>query len=898
MGLSFDVAGARKAGYSDAEIADHLASKDKFDASGARKAGYTDVDIISHITGQQIDPPPSTSVGEIDPSMVEGFGTAFGAAAENLSRPNYAMAGGVEAALEGKPILPAMKKGFKMEERKVFGDVIAGQMEKHTPQFMAEHPNVSAAIQTAGGMAGDIFLDPTTYIGSIGKAVSKVPGIKQGLSGAKTLAKKALDLDVVQDVGKIVSNQAGPKVQREAYDVLSRYKNLQHYRSGEAIKEMSALDEKIVSIAKETGEDVHALRARIVDSVENRIMDENPTVNEIIGTLKDRNAAQLAKEQALGLKTGEVAMQYTDDEGFKGVDYFIHAITPDGKKWLEKNGGKEFRGISREMTDKHASMLQRKYGEMSVDDVNNYMRTQGVKGDFFMTDVARAQAIRDIRHARAVTGAEFYDEMAKNFSVTEGGVAVTPERLKGVMFDPEVAKVIDSHYKEFFNPEHTNRVVAAYDNIQNWWKAWTLGIFPAYHARNMAGNFWNNFLGGVSNPITYKTAMDIQRGAKGTLHTVLGDMSYDDVLRLAGERGVLGRGFYGGDIPGAIDDALAKGKWLTIGRDNKIVRTGMKVGTAIEENARLAHFISKLKSGMDADAAAKSVKKFLFDYTELTDIERNVFKRVFPFYSWSRKNLPLQLEMFVRSPGKQMIPIKFKHEIERLTAGDNPPPESNLAEWLKGDYAVRVSGRDEEGKFKYAPLSGYLPWGDIPRWVNAPGETAAFMTSPLIKEPLQQAANFDMYFRRPIATKELKQGVVFPGKDEEATRFMGVRLTPRTAHVLRNIRLLASIHRANPFQVFGESTMGQEELGTGQKLAQYMLGIRNYEVDEIDALVKGIYGEKRKLNDLQKELRLVTKELARAKDNQHIQDVNDRMGVIVDAINRIQTQEIPKHIRR
>lgn len=47
--MPFDVQGARKAGYSNREIADYLSSQKKFDTAGARKAGYSDEDIISHL---------------------------------------------------------------------------------------------------------------------------------------------------------------------------------------------------------------------------------------------------------------------------------------------------------------------------------------------------------------------------------------------------------------------------------------------------------------------------------------------------------------------------------------------------------------------------------------------------------------------------------------------------------------------------------------------------------------------------------------------------------------------------------------------------------------------------------------------------------------------------------
>ena len=49
--MAFDAEAARAAGYSDAEIAAHLATAAKFNADAARKAGYSDAEIVAHLTG-------------------------------------------------------------------------------------------------------------------------------------------------------------------------------------------------------------------------------------------------------------------------------------------------------------------------------------------------------------------------------------------------------------------------------------------------------------------------------------------------------------------------------------------------------------------------------------------------------------------------------------------------------------------------------------------------------------------------------------------------------------------------------------------------------------------------------------------------------------------------------
>lgn len=75
--MAFDIDGARKAGYSDAEIADHLAQQSRFDAKQARKAGYSNGDIITHLAGQQAPEataPQTQQAGPVAPGVAGTFG--------------------------------------------------------------------------------------------------------------------------------------------------------------------------------------------------------------------------------------------------------------------------------------------------------------------------------------------------------------------------------------------------------------------------------------------------------------------------------------------------------------------------------------------------------------------------------------------------------------------------------------------------------------------------------------------------------------------------------------------------------------------------------------------------------------------------------------------------------
>ena len=79
--MAFNVEGALKDGYSRAEIADYLASKNKFDAASARKDNYSDDEIIAHLLKKSAPAPskpaaPTTFEGKVDkdadrPGLIE-----------------------------------------------------------------------------------------------------------------------------------------------------------------------------------------------------------------------------------------------------------------------------------------------------------------------------------------------------------------------------------------------------------------------------------------------------------------------------------------------------------------------------------------------------------------------------------------------------------------------------------------------------------------------------------------------------------------------------------------------------------------------------------------------------------------------------------------------------------
>lgn len=108
------------------------------------------------------------------------------------SRPQRALFAGVRAAQEGKPILPEVVKGAKLETEPTYYDIIASAQGKKKEDLNF--------LEKTAGFAGEILFDPLNFIPSkaitkpVGKAaelISKAPGVKQVIEAVKAPAVRA-----------------------------------------------------------------------------------------------------------------------------------------------------------------------------------------------------------------------------------------------------------------------------------------------------------------------------------------------------------------------------------------------------------------------------------------------------------------------------------------------------------------------------------------------------------------------------------------------------------------------------------------------------------------------------------------------------------------------------------
>lgn len=201
--MAFDVDGARKAGYSDAEIAQHLASAQRFDLAGAKKAGYTDAEVIANLAPRAAGAPPAP------PSIVDraigageaALSTITGATSGLLGSIGGAIGGAAGALVSGDAYLPPGTDPARVAEAQArMSDAVAGGAQALTYAPRTEQGQAQAQAVGEG-------LQQLVPAAPIMQALA-VPGAVRSAAPARVTARAAVE-GTARDVAGIAGPAAG-----------------------------------------------------------------------------------------------------------------------------------------------------------------------------------------------------------------------------------------------------------------------------------------------------------------------------------------------------------------------------------------------------------------------------------------------------------------------------------------------------------------------------------------------------------------------------------------------------------------------------------------------------------------------------------------------------------------
>jgi hypothetical protein len=159
-----------------------------------------------------------------------------------------------------------------------------------------------------------------------------------------------------------------------------------------------------------------------------------------------------------------------------------------------------------------------------------------------------------------------------------------------------------------------------------------------------------------------------------------------------------------------------------------------------------------------------------------------------PFYTWTRKNIPIQFMHLIKNPQRaEKLAIakqQFEHETGELDHTD-------YGKFWSERVPVFL-GSEKDGVVKAFTLLNLLPMADLQR-VHTPLNLINEMVSPIPKQLFEQIANYDTFMKREIKS--------YPGETQD---FMGIKMRPDLHHLIKLLVPLTEINRLNPAGVFGE----------------------------------------------------------------------------------------------
>ena len=397
-------------------------------------------------------------------------------------------------------------------------------------------------------------------------------------------------------------------------------------------------------------------------------------------------------------------------------------------------------------------------------------------------------AVEQAAHEKAL-----FDDLAERFGSTIAGggyhTKINHPYLHGYFFTDDIARQIPyvvRDLNEFFTSGANSKFLQTFDKIIRTWKYTVTLPNPSHHIHNLLGDTYLSWMDGVNGVKPYEYAARVLRSQKsqyegindienlvavGALDKAFGKtpdakevlfrnasgvpFTAEQIYIAANQHGTLPRAKILEDIMGA-DSTTPVGNKLKVKLEH--------LSETREHFARLAHFIDVVRKSKGNnikdifEKAAYRVRKWHPDYLTLTPFEKKFMRRIMPFYSWTRRAIPLVIESAVMNPGKTLVYPKLMQgfqDMEGIDAGRaNPFPADQLfPQWIR-DRGIGPVFKDPRwgarGDYGYTIVNPSNPLYDIFGQFSSPVTGFGQMLSPAIKIPVELLSDKQLFSGAPI----------------------------------------------------------------------------------------------------------------------------------------------------
>lgn len=282
---------------------------------------------------------------------------------------------------------------------------------------------------------------------------------------------------------------------------------------------------------------------------------------------------------------------------------------------------------------------------------------------------------------------------------------------------------------EIFTSTGMNKLVRQMNAVTDIFRTGVTTFKLSHYRNNIIGNAINNMAADVKVKDYHQANKLLKSLRSGTLTS-----DQQAIIDSAYKHNVINGGF--------ISDLMAHGglhvtdptsleKFAGMISNSKLAKTTRSHMERIDDVFRLGNYINGLKKFGSDEKAAAQVRKYLFNYNEMTNADRKM-RFAIPFWNWTKRNIPLQLQNLMERPSIALNYERSKQAIDKNQQG---------ADWQK-DTGFKLPFMDW-----YTSVAS--PTDDLKQFMH-PEQFLGSM-NPLPKMILESAFNKELYTGNPIS---------------------------------------------------------------------------------------------------------------------------------------------------
>ena len=389
----------------------------------------------------------------------------------------------------------------------------------------------------------------------------------------------------------------------------------------------------------------------------------------------------------------------------------------------------------------------------------------------------------------------------------------------GVVVDPKVWNTIKDANKFLIGKQSFDDTLRLMNKLNSAWRGWTtamtlnikgkeLPVNPAYYVRNWMNNKLSAVLYGGMDPLAIPTRSYqatkvwkyIETGEGGD--EAIGHLKVKDIAK-----DFINNGGLGGTNIEDIRQGMEINK--TIGDKLSRLTGSGDLARKIETTDKIMVFLDQKLKNVDSISAMDKVRFSLFDYTQLTDFEKDTVKPLFAFYSWNKKNFVSFFKTLAEDPNRIKIFDDIFKGLKQMSADLDVDIKEILPDYLDEAYAYYTYNKEKkEVGAVYGFGTNIEAVGDILQ--PTPRETAQGLISalsPMYRIGLEVATDYNYFKQKPISEDtsayayrnlpdSLKEKMGIEGStftDDSGKEVTIYKMNPMTKYAIENIRPINSL---------------------------------------------------------------------------------------------------------